>query len=247
MAVYGYVFLAVDREELVPLDQQRRELKECAVKLGGSIDDLYVEQRASLKSAFKKREVGRALFQHVQAGDTIIVMQSRWILGGGAKEAARLVRMLRKAGVSLYCADLETSITLDEKRRLAVYEGGAGLLGKLLHALATCEASEHGKAIRATKKIRKEQGKYLGGPVPFGWKVGSRGFLVQNPEQQKIIRIIQKMRENRWSFREISKELRMKYDVRLSHEGVRRILKSTEKREKEKSEKRSGADTFPAP
>lgn len=233
MSVFGYVFLGADRDELLSAEQQRKKLEECAERLGGHIDDLFVEEGASLKSSFKKRAVGRKLFQSVQAGDTILVLRCQWVLGGGAKEAAKLVRMLKKAGVSLYCADLETSITLDEKRRLAVYQGGAALLGKLLEALAFCEASDHGKAIRATKRLRKEQGKYLGGPVPFGWKVGSKGFLVKNPEQQKIIRIIQTMRKNRWSYRDISKELRIKFDVKLSHEGVRRVLKSSEK-EKEK-------------
>ncbi len=229
MGVFGYVFLAADKQELVSLEQQREQLKKCGERLGMELDDLYVEEGASLKSPFKGRVAGKALFQHVQAGDTILVLQCQWVLGGGAREAAKLVRMLKKAGVSLYCTDLETSITLDEKRRLAVYQGGAALLGKILQAMASCEASEHGKAIRATKRLRKEQGKYLGGPVPFGWKVSSRGFLVKNPEQQKIIRIIQTMRKNRWSYREISKELKIKFDVKLSHEGVRRVLKSSEK------------------
>ncbi|BCL62124.1 hypothetical protein DGMP_28170 [Desulfomarina profundi] len=53
--------------------------------------------------------------------------------------------------------------------------------------------------------------------------------MVKNPEQQKIIRVIQTMRKNRWSYREISKELKIKFDVKLSHEGVRRVLKSSEK------------------
>ena len=70
----------------------------------------------------------------------------------------------------------------------------------------------------------------MGGPVPFGWEVNEERILVQNEAQQKIIQAISKMREDRWSFRDISKKLNAEFNIQLSHARVRRILDSDKKK-----------------
>jgi len=125
-----------------------------------------------------------------------------------------------------------------------VSEGCARIVEKLLSALSVCESShggdgeaifkcesnKHGKAIRATKRSLKQQGKYTGGPVPFGWEVNEERIFVQNKEEQKIIRAITEMRGGRWSYRDISKKLDAEYNIQLSHTRVRRILDSDKKK-----------------
>ncbi len=234
MAVYGYIFLAQEKEQLVSTEEQQFSLQEYAKSRNLSVDEIILEQNVSLKKPFRERKQGKELSGGMRPGDTLIVLRSEWILGS-AGEASRLVRMLRENHVSLYCVDLGTNITLDEKRKLAVYEGGAGLVQKLLNALAVCESSKHGDAIRATKRIQKKAGKYLGGPVPFGWEVNDEGFLSPDPTQQNIIHTIVAMREDRWSYRDISRKLREEYGVKLSHEGVRRVLNSNQKRKEAES------------
>jgi len=102
----------------------------------------------------------------------------------------------------------------------------------LLAALAVCDGSQHGETIRAAKRQMKRQGKYLGGPVPFGWKV-DEGFLVKDREQQKIITRIRTLRADRWSYRDIAIKLGKTFDIHLSHEGIRKILKANEERSKD--------------
>jgi intein-encoded DNA endonuclease-like protein len=38
------------------------------------------------------------------------------------------------------------------------------------------------------------------------------------------------MREDRWSYRDISKKLKDEFDIQLSHAGVRRIMESDKKK-----------------
>jgi len=229
MTVFGYIFLALENEHLVAEAEQKRALQEYVRTLGLAIDEMRVEEGAGLKRPFRQRIEGRKLVEECLAGDAIVIMKAEWILCS-AGEGATLFRSLRKNDIALYCMDLGGNITVDEKRKLVVSEGSAGIVGKLLFSLAVCENSGHGEAIRATKRNLKEQGKYIGGPVPFGWEVNNDKMLVENVAQQQVIQAITAMREDRWSYRDISRKLKNEYDVQLSHAGVRRVLEGNIKK-----------------
>lgn len=225
MRVFGYIFLARDKHHLVPEIGQRQALQEYGRSLGLSVEEIIVEDTAPLKKPFKDRPASGELLRRCGPGDTIFVMKAEWVLSS-AGEGERLLRILRTAQIALHCIDLGGNISLPEKRRLMVSEGPAAVVEKLLAALNVSESSRHGQAIRTAKKHGKELGKYLGGPVPFGWEVNREGYLVPNEGQQRIIGSIIDMRKDRWSYREISQKLRNEYKIQLSHEGVRRIFKS---------------------
>ncbi len=229
MSILGYIFLAAEKEYLMAEDEQRSLLHDYARTSGFDFDEILVEKDASLTLPFNERVEGNKLVERCLAGDVIITMKAEWVFGS-ASDGADLLRMLRKKEIALYCMDLGQNITVDEKRKLIVSEGCAGIVQKILSALAVCESSRAGEAVQAPKKSRKNQGKYLGGPVPFGWEVNGDKVLVQNKAQQKIIREIILMREDRWSYRDISKKLKDEFDIQLSHAGVRRILESDKKK-----------------
>lgn len=230
MHVCGYIFLAQDKDYLVPAAEQERAITEYAQSLGLAVSDFFVEEQASLQQPFHERPQGGALLRQCSGQYIIIAMKAAWMLCS-AVEGEKLLRLLSKEKVALHCVDLGVNISVPEKRRLIISEGAAPLVRKLLSALSTCEGSRHGQAIRLAKKHRKQQGKYLGGPVPFGWEVDKEGFLVPNQAQQKIIDQIVTMRMERWSYREISGKLRDEFDIRLSHEGVRKILAGNTRRQ----------------
>jgi DNA invertase Pin-like site-specific DNA recombinase len=110
----------------------------------------------------------------------------------------------------------------------------------VLTALAACETSKHGESIKAAKRNQKREGKYLGGPVPFGWQVEGE-YLIQDRKQQQIIKEIISLRSDRWSYRDIVSKLQERHALQVSHEGVRRILMSNaQKKEEEGKRKSSG-------
>jgi DNA invertase Pin-like site-specific DNA recombinase len=225
MSVFGYIFLAREKDLGVPENEQRTVIQEYARGLRQPVQEIIIEEAVSLNKAFKSRPAGGNLVKKCSAGDIILVMKAEWVLGS-AGEAVSLLRNLSDAEVAMHCIDLGGNISLPEKRRLMVSEGPAAIVQKLLAALIVCEGSRHSQAIRTAKNYKREQGKYLGGPVPFGWEVSKEGYLVPNIGQQQVINAIIAMRKERWSFREISQKLSDEYAVHLSHEGVRKILKS---------------------
>ena len=61
MAYVGYVFLALEKEQRMPLDEQQRALSTYSSALGKAIDAVFVEQGVSLKQAFIKRKEGKKI------------------------------------------------------------------------------------------------------------------------------------------------------------------------------------------
>ncbi|RUM42177.1 MAG: hypothetical protein DSY80_07670, partial [Desulfocapsa sp.] len=137
----------------------------------------------------------------------------------------QLLTELKEKGVSLYCVDLDGDIVNKTERRLQICEGVAPLVFNLCKALSVnISTKSHGEAIRAGKAKKKKDGKYLGGPVPFGYHLGEDDRLHKDVQQQAIIEEMQRLRNDRWSFRNIAKKLAKEHDLKFSHEGVRRIL-----------------------
>ena len=238
MTALGYIFL--DREAQVAVAEQQRAIQAYAQSLGLRVEDFFIEQRVSLKVPFRERKEAGRLLAGVQSGDSLITMKSEWVLAS-AKEGVGLIHLLRKRSVSLYCIDLDGNISLATERKLVVSEGGSSLILAVLTALAVCDPSKHGESIKAIKRHRKREGKYLGGPVPFGWQVEGE-YLVQDLKQQKIIKEIKILRSDRWSYRDISRKLRERHALQISHEGIRRILAgNAQKIEQQKKRKLSPA------
>jgi DNA invertase Pin-like site-specific DNA recombinase len=233
MSALGYIFLTIDRESQVVLAEQQKAIEAYGKSMGLGVEEFFIEQGVSLKVPFRDRKEAARLLAGAQSGDILITMKAEWVLGS-AKEAVRLIRRLKKDSISLYCIDLKEDISLPAERKLMVSEGGSSLILAVLSALAICDGSKHGESIKATKRYQKREGKYLGGPVPFGWQVDGE-YLVQDLRQQQIIREMNKLRSDRWSYREIAAKLQDRFKVQLSHEGIRRILASNiQKKEEER-------------
>ena len=223
MTTIGYIFLDVNRDDLIPLDQQRKELENYAQELKLSCDELLVEQSYSPVVPLIERKEGSRMLDNVQIGDTILVMQAKWVLGK-PKTALSLLNMLKEKSISLYCVDLAGNISMPTKRKLLSSKGISSLVSQLCEALSYGESSKHGAAIRAGKAKLKKEGKYTGVPVPFGWQVGDDGKLKQDVYQQEIIEEMIRLKADRWSYRDIANKMHESHHLKLSHEGIRRIL-----------------------
>lgn len=226
----GYVFLDANRDKLIPLAAQQQALEEYAGELGVRLDELLVEQSYSQETPFVERTEGRRLLEHVQEGDTVFTANASWVLGT-AREALRLLKTLKEKRVSFHCVDLGGDIALKAERKLVVSQGIADFVYTMCEALSVkMENGNHAAAIRAGKARQKKAGKYLGGPIPFGFVVDENGYLQRNSEQQVLIDTMVKMKENRWSYRDIAKKMQQSHGVNFSHEGIRRIVLKTQKK-----------------
>ncbi|HIP39969.1 MAG TPA: hypothetical protein EYG88_11415 [Desulfocapsa sulfexigens] len=224
MTTIGYVFLDTNRDELISLPVQQEMLETYAGGLGLQFDELLVEQSYSPATPFMERDEGRRLLENVQESDTVFTARARWVLGT-PPEALRLIQMLRDKKVSFYCVDLDGDIIQETERKLVVSQGIAATVRSVCEALLTkMESGRHSAAIRAGKARQKKAGKYLGGPVPFGFQVNDHGYLEKNEEQQIIIDQMLNMKEDRWSYRDIARKMKEDHGLKFSHEGIRRIM-----------------------
>ncbi len=224
MTTIGYIFLDVKRDVLTPLEEQRQALENYTQKLDLSCDELLVEQSFALVVPLAERNEGRKMLDNVQRGDTIIVMQAKWVLGT-PQNALALIRVLKQKEVSLFCADLDGNISMPTQRKLVSSQGISAIVYQLLEALSHGVAGgNHGAAIRAGKARLKMEGKYTGGPVPYGWMVGDDGKLQRDEGQQELISEMIRLKADRWSYRDIASKMQEQQGLKLSHEGIRRII-----------------------
>lgn len=242
MRTIGYIFLAAEEEHLLSMEEQQQQLMQfCSDTLEDELQDVFIEEDGTLKKPMRERFEGRRLLEQLKEGDRLLVVRSSWVLGS-AREALRFIKHLAQKQVALYCLDLGENISTPNERKLVVSEGPARLVTTLLESLATCENSKHGATIKAAKKQLKRKGRYLGGPVPFGWRVNKEGILVQNASEQSIIKEILRLREDRWSYRDISQKLKENFDLKLSHEGVRKVLERNRVKLAEQQKKKEFED-----
>jgi DNA invertase Pin-like site-specific DNA recombinase len=224
MTVIGYVFLDSERDTFVPMAEQQRLLEEYMAEMGRCCEELLVEESFSASTAFHERSEGKKIIENIEEGDLVVVVRVQWLFGD-ARSALVLIDMLREVGASLHCIDLGGDIVNEAERKLTVSRGVAPLVQILCKALSQgTTGGNHSAAIRAGKAKQKKEGKYLGGPVPFGFQVGNDSCLEEDAGQQEIIQEMLALKADRWSYRAIAEKMDSQYGLHLSHEGIRKII-----------------------
>jgi DNA invertase Pin-like site-specific DNA recombinase len=92
-------------------------------------------------------------------------------------------------------------------------------------AFAEAERDRIRERIAQVKADQRARGRYLGGKLPFGWRVGFDGELVEVEDEQQAIREMKALRASGKPLRAISEAMRAK-GINISHEGVAGVLKA---------------------
>jgi putative DNA-invertase from lambdoid prophage Rac len=79
--------------------------------------------------------------------------------------------------------------------------------------------------IGQVKADQKARGRYLGGSIPFGYRLGNDGELVPHETEQEAIREMVALKAQRLSLRAIAAELQAK-GHQISHVGVQGALRA---------------------
>ena len=67
----------------------------------------------------------------------------------------------------------------------------------ILVAVAELERSMIANRIKQSKRVLKQQGKHLGGSIPFGFNKDDNGYLKDNKQEQSIIAVMREAREDK--------------------------------------------------
>jgi DNA invertase Pin-like site-specific DNA recombinase len=218
MAVYGYGRVSTSRQadEGESLDVQERQIAGYALMNGMTVDRVFVERGVSGSVPLGERTEGAALLDVLKAGDTIITPKLDRMFRS-ALDALDVLAKLKERGVSLHMIDLNGDVTSN---------GISKLVFTILSAVAEAERDRIRERVATVKADQKTRGRYLGGKVPFGFRVGSDGELVADEGQQDAIRLALAMRQAGKPFRSIQAALEVQ-GHKLALSALHRVLEQS--------------------
>jgi putative DNA-invertase from lambdoid prophage Rac len=218
MAIYGYCRVSTLRQanEGESLDVQRRQIEGYALMHGLTLAGILVEEGVSGSVPVEDRPVGGPLLARLERGDIVIAAKLDRLFRS-ALDALKVVESLKTRGVKLHLLDLGGDIAGN---------GLSKLFLTIAAAFAEAERDRIRERIGQVKADQKARGRYLGGKVPFGFRRGDAGELVEIPAEQEAIREMVALRAQGKALRAIANAVRGK-GYRISHEGVAGVLRGS--------------------
>jgi putative DNA-invertase from lambdoid prophage Rac len=215
VAVYGYCRVSTLKQanEGESLDIQRRQIEGYALMHGMTLADVLIEEGVSGSVPVEERPVGGALFARIERDDIVIAAKLDRLFRS-ALDALKVVESLQGRGIKLHLLDLGGDIAGN---------GLSKLFLTIAAAFAEAERDRIRERIGQVKADQKARGRFLGGTVPFGYRLVD-GELVRDEAQQEAIREMVALRGQRRSLRAIAAEMQAKGHP-ISHVGVQSILK----------------------
>lgn len=215
MAVYGYARVSTSRQadEGESLDVQQRTMAGYALMHGLSVDRMFVERGVSGSTPLAERPQGAALLAALKPGDVVVTAKLDRMFRS-ALDALDVLAKLKARDVSLHMIDLGGDVTGN---------GISKLVFTILSAVAEAERDRIRERVSQVKEDQRGRGRYLGGKVPFGYRVGTDGGLVEHPEERQAISTAHNMRRDGATLRAIQAELEAQ-GHRLSLGALHRVL-----------------------
>src|SRR3954463_3251287 len=196
MTAYGYTRVSTERQadEGESLDVQQRQIGGYAMMKGLEIGRVFVERGVSGSTRLTERPQGAALLAALEPGDVVVTAKLDRMFRS-ALDALDVLQQLKDRGISLHLVDLGGDVTGN---------GISKLVFTILSAVAEAERDRIRERVRDVKADQRQRNRYLGGTAPFGWRVGNAGELVEDADQQRIIRRVQELRGQGHSLRAIA-------------------------------------------
>jgi putative DNA-invertase from lambdoid prophage Rac len=215
MAVYGYARVSTARQATdgESLDVQRRMIEGYAHMHGLVLDEIVVEEGVSGSVPLNERSAGGAMLARLKAGDIVIAAKLDRCFRS-ALDALNVVEQLKTRGVKLHLLDLGGDIAGN---------GLSKLFLTIAAAFAEAERDRIRERVAQTKADQKARGRYLGGKVPFGFRIGEDGQLVEHEAEQQAIRTMIAMRREGVALRPIAAAMAER-GFKISHEAVKQVI-----------------------
>jgi DNA invertase Pin-like site-specific DNA recombinase len=225
MAVYAYTRVSTDRqaEDGESLPVQERTVAGYAQMHGLAISKVFVERGVSGSKPLADRPEGAALQTTLQPGDIVITPKLDRMFRSANDALANLEAMKRKS-ISLHMIDLGGDVTGN---------GIAKLVFTILSAVAEAERDRIKERISTVKADQKTRGRFLGGSVPFGYRLEHQygedgrhkgGRLVEDKDQQAAIAEMRTLHRGGLSLRAIAAAMQAR-GHKLSHVGVKQAIR----------------------
>jgi putative DNA-invertase from lambdoid prophage Rac len=231
--IYGYIRVSTNNqvENGMSLKEQQRQVELYGEVNKMKVDTIFTERGVSASVELRKRPRGAVLLEVVKDGDVIICSKLdrmfRSVLDG-----LQVLKELKARNIELHFIDLGGNTTTN---------GIGQLVFTIMSSFAEMERNRLGERIRDTKQSQMKEDVYTGGPIGFGYvleNINENNYLLEAPEEQELIKKMNKMRKDGMSYRKISDEINKeqymkKNEKSLSHQAISNILKDeTKKKQK---------------
>src|SRR3954470_9538495 len=202
VATYGYVRVSTEKqaEEGESLGAQRRTIEGYSMMQGLTLDAVFVERGVSGSRPIGERPEGAKMLYKVRPRDVIITPKLDRMFRS-ALDALDVLARLKDRDVSLHIIDLGGDVTGN---------GISKLVFTILSAVAEAERDRTRERIADVKRDQRTRGRFLGGTVPFGYRLSEDGELIPHKGEQEAIKEARTMRANGSSLRTIAEALQAK-------------------------------------
>lgn len=199
---------------------QQRQISGYVTMHGLTIERVFVKRGVSGSKPLAERPAGSALIAALKPGDIVITAKLDRMFRS-ALDALEMLGKLKAAGISLHMIDLGGDTTGN---------GVSKLIFTILSAVAEAERDRTRERITEVKRDQRQRGRYLGGTVPFGFRLGEeKGELVPVPAQQKAIARMRRLRSDGLSLRAVVEKMAAS-GIWISHVGVKKALAAADRR-----------------
>src|SRR5665811_1419574 len=93
----------------------------------------------------------------------------------------------------------------------------------ILSAVAEAERDRIRERVTQVKRDQRQRNRYLGGIVPFGFRVGEDGSLMPDEAEQAVIAEARALRADRATLRAIQATLEAQFGRKLSLDALHRV------------------------
>ena len=193
------------------LETQEKRCKAFAELHNFSIDKVYTEV-VSGGVEFRKRPIFQKVLSELKGNSKLVV--------------SRLDRLSRKVIDTLKLVDdfkrEHKEICITDIGNIHK-DGVSKVFVTILASLAEIERENISQRIKASKKIAKDDRKYLGGYTEFGYKVENKK-LVPDEKEFIVLQSMVNLRKSGLGYRRISDEIKNKFGKRIYFPQVHKIL-----------------------
>ena len=193
------------------IETQEKRCKAFAELHNFSIDKVYTEV-VSGGVEFRKRPIFQKVLSELKSGSKLVV--------------SRLDRLSRKVIDTLKIVDdfkkQNKEVCISDIGNIHK-DGVSKIFVTILASLAEIERENISQRVIASKKIAKEERRYLGGYTEFGYKVEDKK-LVPDDKEFIVLQSMVNLRKSGLGYRKISDEIKNKFGKKIYYPQVHKIL-----------------------
>lgn len=217
--------------------QQWKKRFEGATNPNGQLTVTVVREQTSGSVAFPRRPQGAALLDVLKKGDHLCFAKLDRAFRS-ARDCHNTLALLKERGVSTSICDLPDGADVTGN-------GIAALLIGIMASVAEWERERIRERTADQKRLAKEQGRYLGGKIPWEKKLVA-GSLVDDVGKRAVVRKLREWRSEGVTLRECAARVSREFNRTLSLDAIRRLTHEQATEEGKTRGRRAGRLASPA-